>query len=111
KSFLVILITVITGFMLLVKVLFVGGTIRKTKINYLLGVLVIAIVVSTIASPNITIALNGQYNRSDGAVSWLCYVALMFIAMNIEYPKSIVRYVMYTMIPFVYINLYIITMN
>lgn len=111
KALLVILVTVITGAMLLAKVLFMGGTIRKTKLNYVLGVFVAAIVISTIASPNVTIALNGQYNRSDGAISWLCYVALMFIAMNIEYPKNVVRYIMYTMMPFVYINLYIITMN
>ncbi|MER2190023.1 MAG: O-antigen ligase family protein [Solibacillus sp.] len=108
KALLVLMVTIITGIMLLAKIVFMGGTIRKTKMNYVIGVFVIAIVVSTLASPNITIALGGQHNRSDGAISWLCYVALMFIAMNIEYPKNIVRYIMYTMMPFVYINLYII---
>lgn len=111
KALFVLLITIITGAMLLVKVLFMEGTIHKTYLNYVLGLFVIAIVVSTIASPNISIALNGQYNRSDGAISWLCYVALMFIAMNIKYPKKVISYVMYTMMPFVFINLYIITMN
>lgn len=111
KALVVVIITAITGAMLLAKVLFMGGTIRKTYLNYVLGVFVVAIVVSTIASPNISIALNGQYNRSDGAISWLCYVALLFIAMNIEYPKNVVKYIMYTMMPFVFINLYIITMN
>lgn len=111
KAMFVLVITIITGAMLLVKVLFMGGTIHKTYLNYVLGLFVIAIVVSTIASPNISIALNGQYNRSDGAISWLCYVALMFIAMNIKYPKKVVSYIMYTMLPFVFINLYIITMN
>ena len=111
KAFIVIIITVITGLMLLAKIIFMNGTIHKTWVNYILGAFVVAIVLSTIFSPNITIALNGQYNRSDGAISWLCYVALMFIAMNIEYPKKVVNYVMYAMMPFVYINLYIITMN
>ena len=111
KAWIVLIITIITGVLLLVKFLFMDGTIRKTYLNYVLGIFVVVIVVSTVVSPNISIALNGQYNRSDGAISWLCYVALMFIAMNIEYPKNVVKYIMYMMMPFVFINLYIITMN
>lgn len=111
KSLIVLVITIIAGILLLAKVFFMNGKIRKTKLNYIMGVFVFAIVMSTILSPNITIALNGQYNRSDGAISWLCYIALMFIAMNIKYPKKAVNYVMYTLMPFVFINLYIITMN
>lgn len=108
KALFVLVITVITGAMLLIKVYFMDGKIKKIWLNYVLGAFVVAIVASTVFSPNISIALNGQYNRSDGAISWLCYVALMFIAMNIEYPKKVVTYIMYTMIPFVLINLYII---
>lgn len=111
KSIIVLVITVITGLLLLAKIYFMNGEIRKTIVNYFLGVFAFAIIMSTIFSPNISIALNGQYNRSDGAISWLCYIALMFIAMNINYPKKAVNYVMYTITPFVYINLYIITMN
>lgn len=111
KSFFIIIVTVIAAMLFLAKVFFMGGTIRKTPLNYVLGAFVLAIIVSSIASPNISIALNGQYNRSDGALSWLCYIALMFIAMNIEYPKNFIRYIMYTMMPFIYINLVIITMN
>lgn len=111
KAMLVLIITVVTATMLLVKVIFVGEKIRKTFLNYVLGIFVVVIVVSTIASPNISVALNGLFNRSDGAISWLCYVALMFIAMNISYPKNVIKYIMYTMMPFVFINFYIITMN
>ncbi|WP_336046119.1 O-antigen ligase family protein [Solibacillus ferritrahens] len=111
KALVVLIITIVTGVMLLVKVFFMDGKIHKTYLNYFLGLFVVAIVISTIASPNISVALNGQYNRSDGAISWLCYVLLMFIAMNIEYPKKAVSYIMYSMVPFVLINLYIITMN
>lgn len=88
-----------------------NGIIRKTKLNYLLAIFAIAIVISTIASPNISITLAGQYNRSDGAISWLCYIALMFIAMNINYPKNAVNKVLYSLYPFIFINFFIITMN
>lgn len=111
KALLLAAITCIAGSMLVIKVLFMGGTIRRTFLNYVLGVVVVAIIVSTVMSPNISIALNGQYNRSDGAISWLCYMALLFITMNIEYPKNMIRYVMYTLTPFILINLFITTMN
>lgn len=111
KSMMLLFITIITGFLLLIKVFFMNGTIRKTVLNYFLGIFAITIIVSTILSPNISIALSGQYNRSDGAISWLCYIALMFIAMNIRYPKKAINYVIYSLYPFVFINLVIITMN
>ncbi|WP_342473091.1 O-antigen ligase family protein [Metasolibacillus sp. FSL H7-0170] len=111
KALFILVVTLIAGALLLAKVFFMGGTIRKTFLNYALGIFAIMIVISTIASPSISIALDGLYNRSDGAISWLCYVVLMFIAMNIEYPKNAMKYILYTMMPFVVINLFIITMN
>lgn len=111
KALFLVTITVITGAMLLFKIYFMDGQIRKTPFNYVIGLFVFAIILSTLFSPNITVALDGLYNHSDGAVSWLCYLALMFIAMNIDYPKNVTKYVMYTMIPFVFINLFITTMN
>lgn len=111
KSLLVLVITCIAGILLLIKVFFMNGKIRKTVLNYFLAILSVVIILSTILSPNISIALNGQYNRSDGAITWLCYVALMFIAMNIEYPKKVVQYVLYSLYPFVILNLIVISMN
>lgn len=111
KALFLIVVTVIAGLLFLVKVFFMEGTIRKSYLNYGLAIFAIMIVISTVTSPNITIALNGLYNRSDGAISWLCYIALMFIALNIEYPKNVVKYILFSFIPFIVINLYIITMN
>ncbi|GLC87892.1 O-antigen ligase family protein [Lysinibacillus piscis] len=111
KSLLVIVVTVIASIMFMMKVLFMNGEIRKTKLNYAVGAFAVAIVLSTIFSPNISIALHGQYNRTDGAISWLCYLALFFIAMNIEYPKKAIQYITYTFVPFVLFNFIIITLN
>lgn len=110
KALLLIFGTIITSGLFLAKIIFMRGSIRKTKLNYILSLFSVVLILSTIMSPNVTIALNGQFNRSDGAISWLCYLALIFISMNIEYPKNVVRYIMYTLMPFVYVNLYIITM-
>ncbi|AVK82722.1 hypothetical protein C3943_03700 [Lysinibacillus sp. B2A1] len=111
KALAVLVVTVLAGIMFLAKILFMNGEIRKTKLNYAIGAFAVAIVLSTIFSPNISIALHGQYNRTDGAISWLCYLALFFIAMNIDYPKKVLNYVLYSLYPFVIINLFIITMN
>ncbi|MGE7110717.1 O-antigen ligase family protein [Lysinibacillus sp. NPDC047702] len=111
KALAVLVITVLAGIMFLAKILFMNGKVRKTKLNYTIGAFAVAIVLSTIFSPNISIALHGQYNRTDGAISWLCYLALFFIAMNIDYPKKVLNYVLYSLYPFVVINLFIITMN
>ncbi|MFJ7736049.1 O-antigen ligase family protein [Lysinibacillus sp. NPDC097287] len=111
KALTLLIITVIASLMFLAKILFMNGEIRKTKLNYAIGAFAVAIVLSTIFSPNISIALDGLSNRSDGAISWLCYLALFFIAMNIDYPKKAIQYIVYATIPFVLINLIIITLN
>ncbi|MGE7796316.1 O-antigen ligase family protein [Lysinibacillus fusiformis] len=111
KALAVLIITILAGVMFMAKIIFMNGEIRKTKLNYALGAFAVVIVLSTFFSPNISIALHGQYNRSDGAISWLCYLALFFIAMNIDYPKKVLNYILYSLYPFVIINLFIITMN
>ncbi|WP_431810295.1 O-antigen ligase family protein [Lysinibacillus capsici] len=111
KALAVLVITILATIMFMAKILFMNGEIRKTKLNYAIGAFAVAIVLSTIFSPNISIALHGQYDRSDGAISWLCYLALFFIAINIDYPKKVLNYVLYSLYPFVIINLFITTMN
>lgn len=111
KAIALIVITLAAVGLLFAKVFFIEGTIRKTKLNLFLGIFAIAIVLSTILSPSISIALWGQYSRSDGAISYICYLALFFVAMNIDYPKKALEYVMYSLYPFVAVNLVLITMN
>lgn len=111
KALAVVVITVLASLLFMAKVLFMDGKILKTKLNYALGAFAVVIVLSTIFSPNISIALHGQYNRSDGAISWLCYLALFFIAMNIEYPKKVVKYVTYAFTPLTIFNFIIIIFN
>lgn len=111
KASVLIVIAIIAISLLFSKVFFMSGEIRKTKINIFVGIFAIAITISTILSPSISIALWGQYNRSDGAISYLCYLTLFFVAMNIDYPKKVLNYVMYSLYPFIIINLVLMTMN
>ncbi len=111
KAVALMIITLIAIVLLLSKVFFMNGEIRKTKLNWFIGLFMVAIVISTLLSPSKTIALWGQYNRSDGAISYLCYLTLFFVALNIQYPKKALHYVMYSLYPFVLINFVFITMN
>ncbi|MFY0518391.1 O-antigen ligase family protein [Lysinibacillus sp. UGB7] len=111
KALVLLVISILAGLLFMTKILFMNGEIRKTKLNYAIGAFAVVIVLSTIFSPNISIALHGQYNRADGAISWLCYLALFFIAMNIEYPKNVSNYIVYSLYPFIIINFFIITVN
>ncbi len=111
KMMALIIITVIAVALLFSKIMFMNGSLQKTKLNIFLGIFTLAIILSAFMSPSISIALWGQYDRSDGAISYICYIALFFVAINIEYPKKTIHYVMYTLYPFVFINLILITMN
>lgn len=111
KSMFLLISTITVSILFLAKIFFMNGKINKSLLNYFLLLFIVGILISTIVSPNISIALNGQYNRSDGAINWLCYLILMFIAMNIKYPRKAINYVLFSLYPFVIINLYIITTN
>lgn len=88
----------------LYKVFFVGYKISKSKINIFTGILAATIIVSAIFAPNKTLALFGTYNRNEGTLTYLCYIALFFIASNIKYSNKQMRWFIYILYPFVIIN-------
>jgi len=93
------------------KLFFLNYSIPKRPVLWFFAIFLIAIVVSTMFSPNKTIALYGQYNRSDGGFSYICYVLLMFVAMHIKYPRKVVEFVLFGFYPLVIVNFIITTMN
>ncbi|WP_060207189.1 O-antigen ligase family protein [Sporosarcina koreensis] len=111
KMIILLILTVVSLALLLMKVFFMNGEIRNSKINIFIIIFAISISISTILSPTVSIALWGQYNRSDGAISYICYLTLFFVAMNIEYPKNAIQYIMYSLYPFILVNFILITMN
>jgi len=96
--------TVLLGMIFLYKVFAVGYVIPKSKLNILVGIFTITIILSAVFSPNKTVALFGMYNRHDGTISYLCYIALFFIAANIRYTSKSIKWIIYSIVPFVIIN-------
>ncbi|MGX1982287.1 O-antigen ligase [Thermolongibacillus altinsuensis] len=95
----------------LYKLLFLNYILPKRSILWFFFIFALGIVVSTVFAPYKTLALYGQPGRSDGALSYICYLLLMFVAMHIQYPKKAVSYVLYSLYPFVLINFTLSIMN
>ncbi|OMP66625.1 O-antigen ligase family protein [Domibacillus epiphyticus] len=111
KFVMLMILTVSAVVLFLYKLFFLNYSLPKRPILWFFLIFVMAIILSTIFAPYKTIAMLGQYNRTDGALSYMCYITLMFIAMNIDYPKKAVQYILYAFYPFVIINLVLITMS
>jgi hypothetical protein len=95
----------------LYKLLFLNYSLPKRPILWFFFLFALGIVLSTVCAPYKTLALYGQPDRSDGALSYICYLLLMFVAMHIQYPKKAVSYVLYSLYPFVLINFTLSIMN
>ncbi|MBP2242356.1 hypothetical protein J2Z40_002930 [Cytobacillus eiseniae] len=104
-KFVILLIgTLILSLIFLYKVFFAGYTIPKSKLNIVTGLFAVMILLSAIFAPNKTLALFGMFNRHEGTLTYLCYIALFFIASNIKFTNKQLRWFIYILYPFVIIN-------
>ncbi|KOP72112.1 O-antigen polymerase [Bacillus sp. FJAT-21945] len=104
KFVLLLIGTLILSLIFLYKVIFAGYSIPKSKLNIFTGIFAVIVLLSAIFAPNKTIALFGMYNRHEGTLTYLCYIALFFIASNIEYTNKQLRGFIYILYPFVIVN-------
>lgn len=111
KLIALVTLTVIAFGLFMYKLFFLDYRLPRRPILWFFAIFIVAIVLATIFSSTKTIALYGQYNRSDGGLSYICYVLLMFIAIHIKYPPKIVEYVLYAFYPLIIINFIITTLN
>lgn len=111
KVFLLKIVTVIVLFLFLYKIFILNDIIRKSKINIFIMIFLVGILLSTYFSPSISIALYGQADRLEGALTYICYLVLFFISLNIEYPKHALKYILYSLYPFVIINFTLVILN
>ncbi|MED4730193.1 O-antigen ligase family protein [Aneurinibacillus migulanus] len=90
--------------LLLYKMLGKGYEIPKSYINKPVLVLLAFILCSTFFAQYKTIALFGQYNRHDGALTYIGYIALFFIAANTLFSKEKIKWFFYALYPVTAIN-------
>lgn len=111
KFVLLLILAIISLVLFLYKVLFLNYKIKWSLLSFTIIAFIVALTLSVIFAEYKSIALWGLYNRYDGAITFMCYAVLMFIALHITYPKNALNKLVYTLYPFVWINVIISLLN
>ncbi|KQL36912.1 O-antigen ligase [Psychrobacillus sp. FJAT-21963] len=111
KFVFLIIFTVSSLVLFLYKTLFLNYEIKMKIVSFSLLAFIVALTLSVLFAEYKSIALWGLYDRYDGALTFICYAILMFIALHITYPKNALNKLVYTLYPFVWINVIISLLN
>ncbi|MEG6522872.1 O-antigen ligase family protein [Desulfotomaculum sp. 1211_IL3151] len=68
-----------------------GHRIKNSYINIPLLITAVIILVSALSADYKSIAVKGMYNRFEGAITYLCYLLLFFIAANTTVNKQLLK--------------------
>jgi O-antigen ligase len=104
KSLFLTIFTLIASVLFLIKIFFYKYEIKKTMLNIFLPVFILILLLSTSFSPYKYIALFGNYDRHEGALTFICYSFIIFMATNIKFNKKTIRLFFYILTPFLLIN-------
>ncbi len=104
KFIFLVMATSILLILFLYRTFGIGIPIKKSFINIPLAILALFVTLSAIFAPYKSLALIGMYNRHEGAISYLCYFTLFFIAANLSYTKKMLHNVVYALYPIVIVN-------
>lgn len=91
----------------LFKILACHFPVRQSYLNIPLLFIVLFLLVAVLTAENKSIALVGLYNQYDGALTYLCYLTLLFVAANTVIKEWFSKYLTYALGTFVAINLII----
>lgn len=104
KFIFLIIATSILIILFLYRAYGIGIPIKKSFINIPLAILALFVALSALLAPFKSLALIGMYNRHEGALTYLCYFTLFFIAANLTYTKKMLHNVIYALYPIVIVN-------
>ena len=111
KFVILVILTIVAFLLFLYKLYFLNYKVKWNFVSWSILVFLIALVLSAFFADYKSIALWGIYNRHDGAITFICYAILMFIALNITYPQNALKKLVYTLYPFIWINVIISLLN
>lgn len=104
KFIFLVIATSILIILFLYRTFGIGIPIKKSFINIPLAILALFVALSALLAPFKSLALVGMYNRHEGALTYLCYFTLFFIAANLTYTKKMLYNVIYALYPIVIVN-------
>ena len=102
------IVVIITVLCLLYKILIYNFELNKSYINIPLLLLLFTAILSLFSAEYKSIALLGIYTQNDGILTFLCYLALLFVAANTIFEDWFYRYIAVSLGVFTGINLIII---
>lgn len=105
--FLLCLTTAAIG-LLLYKMVVYEYKIKRSYINLPLLILAFTTLLSGVLAEYLSISLFGMYNRHEGTITFLCYLALFFVAANTRFDERFSRNVVTAICILVSINVVII---
>lgn len=109
KWIFLLLLTAAAIGLLVYKVAAYGYKIRHSYINAPLLILALVTLLSGILADYLSISIFGMYDRHEGSLTFLCYLALFFVAANTRFKEWFNRYVIAALYIVVLINVTIIT--
>lgn len=104
KYQLLIFFTTIISLLFIIKVVVYNHRITKNSMNVLIGIFIILVLLSSMFATYKFFALRGIHDRSEGAITYLCYGILLFIVSNTKIPKRYLKWILFILIPFTIIN-------
>jgi O-antigen ligase len=84
--------TALSLLLFLAKITFGREELRPGYWNLPILLLVLLTLASVVHADYIMLALVGMYNRHEGAITYLCYFALFFVATNTNFPRYLWRW-------------------
>lgn len=104
KWWMLILVTLVLVGIFLYLLPATGYVIPMTATNILIALMVVFLLISALFAPYKSLALYGMYNRHDGALTYICYFILLFLASQISYTTKQLKYVIWALTPVLIVN-------
>lgn len=104
KMSFILLITLSMAALFIYQLLKHKRLIIKSKLTKWLVAFAIIITVSTLLSNHTHTALWGNFNRSEGLLTYYCYLIITWLTTQIELPKDYLRKIAIALMPTVLIN-------
>ena len=104
KMNLLILLTGLAMLVFLYKMVFYKYRIKPSFINVPTAALFVLILLSCLFSSYSSVATTGIFTRHEGTLTYIMYIALFFIAANIQIKPKYLDYMVYALVPIVLVN-------
>lgn len=104
KMNLLILLTGLAILVFLYKMVFYKYRIKPSFINVPTAALFVLILLSCLFSSYSSVATTGIFTRHEGTLTYVMYIALFFIAANIQIKPKYLDYMVYALVPIVLVN-------